>query len=63
MIFPNVVIGDRTVIGNNCIIQSGTVLGGDAFYYNKNAEGYRKMLSVGNVIIEDNVEIGVIFVQ
>ena len=59
MIFPNVVIGDRTVIGNNCIIQSGTVLGGDAFYYNKNAEGYRKMLSVGNVILEDEVEIGV----
>ena len=58
MIFPNVVIGDRTEIGNNCIIQSGTVLGGDAFYYNKNAEGYRKMLSVGNVIIENNVEIG-----
>lgn len=59
MIFPNVVIGDRTIIGNNCIIQSGTVLGGDAFYYNKNAEGYRKMLSVGNVVLEDNVEIGV----
>lgn len=59
MIFPNVVIGDRTVIGNNCIIQAGTVLGGDAFYYNKNAEGYRKMLSVGNVILEDEVEIGV----
>lgn len=59
MIFPNVVIGDRTEIGNNCIIQSGTVLGGDAFYYNKNAEGYRKMLSVGKVILEDNVEIGV----
>ena len=58
MIFPNVVIGDRTEIGNNCIIQSGTVLGGDAFYYNKNAEGFRKMLSVGNVIIENNVEIG-----
>lgn len=59
MIFPNVVVGDRSIIGNNCIIQAGTVLGGDAFYYNKNAEGYRKMLSVGNVILEDNVEIGV----
>lgn len=58
IIFPNVVIGDRTVIGNNCIIQSGTVLGGDAFYYNKNAEGYRKMLSVGHVVLEDEVEIG-----
>jgi UDP-3-O-[3-hydroxymyristoyl] glucosamine N-acyltransferase len=35
MIFPNVVIGDRTVIGNNCIIQSGTVLGGDALLQQK----------------------------
>ena len=59
MIFPNVIIGDRTVIGDNCIIQAGTVLGGDAFYYNKNADGYRKMLSVGNVILEADVEIGV----
>ncbi len=59
IIFPNVVIGDRTVIGDYCIIQSGTVLGGDAFYYNKNTEGYRKMLSVGHVVLEDHVEIGV----
>lgn len=58
IIMPNVVLGDRTVIGNNCIIQSGTVLGGDAFYYNKNTEGYRKMLSVGHVVLEDHVEIG-----
>lgn len=58
MIFPNVVIGDRTEIGDNCIIQSGTVIGGDAFYYNKTPDGFRKMLSVGNVIIENNVEIG-----
>ena len=57
MIFPNVVIGDRTVIGNNCIIQSGTVLG-EMPLLQQNAEGYRKMLSVGNVIIENNVEIG-----
>lgn len=57
-IFPNVVIGDGTIIGRNCIIQSGTVLGGDAFYYNKTPNGYRKMLSVGNVILEDDVEIG-----
>ena len=55
---PNVVIGDRTKIGNRCIIQSGTVLGGDAFYYRKLPTGYIKMLSVGNVVLEDDVEIG-----
>lgn len=58
IIMPNVVIGDRTQIGNDCIIQSGTILGGDAFYYRKLPIGYVKMLSVGNVVIENNVEIG-----
>ena len=59
IIMPNVVIGDRTKIGNRCIIQSGTVLGGDAFYYRKLLTGYIKMLSVGKVVLEDEVEIGV----
>ncbi|MCT4319647.1 UDP-3-O-(3-hydroxymyristoyl)glucosamine N-acyltransferase [Elizabethkingia anophelis] len=59
MIHPNVVIGDRTVIGNNVIIQSGTVLGGDAFYYRKTANGFEKLQSVGHVVLEDDVEIGV----
>ncbi len=61
IIQPNVSIMDYTEIGNNVIIQSGTVIGSDAFYYNtkKNREvWYKKMQSCGNVIIEDNVEIG-----
>ena len=57
-IFPNVVIGDRTIIGDNVIIQSGTVLGGDAFYYRKVDGNFDRLISVGNVIIENNVEIG-----
>lgn len=58
IIFPNVVLGDRTVIGDNVIIQSGTVLGGDAFYYRKLNGNFDRLISVGNVVIEDNVEIG-----
>lgn len=58
LIFPNVVIGDRTEIGDNVIIQSGTVLGGDAFYYRKLNGNFDRLISVGNVIIENNVEIG-----
>lgn len=58
LIFPNVVIGDRTLIGDNVIIQSGTVLGGDAFYYRKLNGNFDRLISVGNVIIENNVEIG-----
>lgn len=57
-IFPNVVIGDRTIIGDNVIIQSGTVLGGDAFYYRKLDGNFDRLISVGNLIIENNVEIG-----
>ncbi|MBT2622905.1 MULTISPECIES: LpxD N-terminal domain-containing protein [Chryseobacterium] len=58
LIFPNVVIGDRTIIGDNVVIQSGTVLGGDAFYYRKLNGNFDRLISVGNVIIENNVEIG-----
>ncbi|MEP6684661.1 MAG: UDP-3-O-(3-hydroxymyristoyl)glucosamine N-acyltransferase [Parafilimonas sp.] len=61
IIHPNVALMDYTEIGNNVIIQSGTVIGSDAFYYNtkKNREvWYKKMQSCGNVVIEDHVEIG-----
>ncbi len=61
VIHPNVSLLDYTTIGNNVVIQAGTVIGSDAFYYNtkKNRDvWYKKMLSCGNVIIEDYVEIG-----
>ena len=61
IIHPNVMLMDYSEIGNNVIIQSGTVIGSDAFYYNtkKNRDvWYKKMQSCGNVIIEDYVEIG-----
>lgn len=57
-IFPNVVIGDRTIIGDNVIIQSNTVIGGDAFYYRKLDGKFDRLISVGNVVIENSVEIG-----
>ena len=61
IIHPHVTLMDYTEIGNNVIVQAGTVIGSDAFYYNtkKNREAwYKKMQSCGNVIIEDDVEIG-----
>lgn len=60
-IHPNVTILEHCVIGDDVIIQAGTVIGSDAFYYNtkKNREvWYKKMLSCGRVVIEDEVEIG-----
>ncbi|HVY74279.1 MAG TPA: UDP-3-O-(3-hydroxymyristoyl)glucosamine N-acyltransferase [Puia sp.] len=61
VIYPNVTILDHCVIGSDVVIQAGTVIGSDAFYYNskKNREvWYKKMLSCGRVVIEDDVEIG-----
>lgn len=58
LVFPNVVIGNGTIIGDDVIIQSGTVLGGDAFYYRKLNGNFDRLISVGNVIIENKVEIG-----
>lgn len=57
-IHANVTIGDRSILGDNVIIHAGTVLGADAFYYKKRESGYDKLKSVGNVIIENDVEIG-----
>ncbi len=67
----NVVIGDNCVffagariyseteIGNNCTIHSGTIVGSDGFGFAPNEDGtYSKVPQIGNVVIEDNVEIG-----
>ena len=58
LIYPNVTIYDNTTIGNNCCIQSGTVIGSEAFYFKARSYGRDKMLSKGRVEIEDFVEIG-----
>jgi UDP-3-O-[3-hydroxymyristoyl] glucosamine N-acyltransferase len=61
IIHPNVVIMDHCVVGNNIVIQAGTIIGSDAFYYNKKTNRelhYKKMLSCGRVVIENDVEIG-----
>ncbi|NOR28065.1 MAG: UDP-3-O-(3-hydroxymyristoyl)glucosamine N-acyltransferase [Lutibacter sp.] len=58
LIHPNVTIYDNCKIGNNVTIHAGSILGADAFYYKNRAEGFDKLVSGGNVIIEDNVDIG-----
>ena len=61
IIYPNVTILDHCVIGDDVIIQSGAIIGSDAFYYNKKNDRdihYKKMLSCGRVVIENGVEIG-----
>jgi UDP-3-O-[3-hydroxymyristoyl] glucosamine N-acyltransferase len=67
----NVKIGSNTVlhpgvsiyfgckVGENCIIHAGTVVGSDGFGFAPDSEGvFQKIPQIGNVIIENNVEIG-----
>jgi len=57
-IHANVSIYDDCEIGKNVTIHANTVLGADAFYYKNRPEGFDKLLSTGNVVIEDNVDLG-----
>lgn len=67
----NVTIGDNSivfsggkiysdcVIGNSCVINSGAIIGADGFGFAPNEKGeYSKVPQIGNVILEDNVDIG-----
>ncbi|RZN84001.1 MAG: UDP-3-O-(3-hydroxymyristoyl)glucosamine N-acyltransferase [Winogradskyella sp.] len=67
----NVVVGDNTiifsggkiysecVIGNDCVINSGAIIGADGFGFAPDENGeYSKVPQIGNVILEDNVDIG-----
>jgi UDP-3-O-[3-hydroxymyristoyl] glucosamine N-acyltransferase len=66
----NVSIGDNTTLyagvkiyndcqlGNNCIVHAGTVIGSDGFGFAPGTGTYQKIPQIGNVIIEDDVEIG-----
>ena len=56
-LFAGVKIYSETLIGRNCIIHSGTVIGSDGFRFNPQNDN-QKIPQIGNVIIEDNVEIG-----
>lgn len=58
VIHPNVTIYDYCVIGDNVIIHSGSVIGADAYYFQRRADSYKKFESFGRVVIEDDVEIG-----
>jgi UDP-3-O-[3-hydroxymyristoyl] glucosamine N-acyltransferase len=58
IIHANACIYDHTIIGNEVIIHSGAVIGADAYYFQKRADGFKKFESCGRVIIEDKVEVG-----
>lgn len=59
IIYPGAKVYDDCKIGNRCIIHAGAVIGADGFGFAPQADGtYKKIHQIGNVILEDNVEIG-----
>lgn len=58
-LFPGVKVYFDCIIGDNVVIHSGAVIGSDGFGFAPNADGsYNKIPQIGNVVIEDNVEVG-----
>lgn len=58
IIYAGVKVYHNCIIGDNCIIHAGTVIGSDGFGYSQQEGKYRKIQQMGNVIIENDVEIG-----
>ena len=59
LLYAGVKIYPDCMLGNNIIIHAGAVIGSDGFGFAPQADGsYKKINHVGNVIIEDDVEIG-----
>jgi UDP-3-O-[3-hydroxymyristoyl] glucosamine N-acyltransferase len=59
VIFPGVQIYRDCIIGNYCTLHSGVVIGGDGFGFAPGSENnYAKVPQIGNVILEDHVEVG-----
>lgn len=57
-IYSNAVIYHHCVVGANCILHAGCVIGADGFGFAPTPSGYDKIPQIGNVVIEDDVEIG-----
>lgn len=59
ILYPGVKIYQNCVIGSGVIVHANAVIGSDGFGYSKDSEGrYIKIPQTGNVVIEDDVEIG-----
>ncbi len=58
LLYPNVTVREDCVLGPRVIVHSGTVVGSDGFGFVRDGEIYRKLPQVGNVVVEEDVEIG-----
>jgi len=58
IIYSNVTVRENCILGKRVILQPGVVVGSDGFGFAKDGAEYRKIPQVGNVVIEDDVELG-----
>jgi UDP-3-O-[3-hydroxymyristoyl] glucosamine N-acyltransferase len=58
ILYPNVTVRGNCILGNRVILQPGVVVGSDGFGFAKEGEHYLKIAQVGNVVLEDDVELG-----
>ncbi|HUO57657.1 MAG TPA: UDP-3-O-(3-hydroxymyristoyl)glucosamine N-acyltransferase [bacterium] len=58
LLYPNVVVRENCVLGDRVILQPGAIVGSDGFGFAREGESYRKIPQVGNVVLEDDVELG-----
>lgn len=59
VVYPNATIHENTLLGDRVVIQSGVVLGGIGFHFRQDDQGrHQRFEHLGNVEIEDDVEIG-----
>lgn len=59
ILYAGVKVYNDCVIGKNCIVHAGAVIGSDGFGFAPQTDGsYQKIPQIGNVILEDNVEVG-----
>lgn len=58
VLYPNVSVREDCIIGNRVILHNGCVVGSDGFGFAPDKGKYHKIPQIGNVIIEDDVEIG-----
>ncbi len=57
-LYPRVTVGEGCRLGERVIVHSGAVIGSDGFGFVRDGDRYRKVPQIGNVLVEDDVEIG-----
>ena len=58
VLYPHVTVYEGCKIGNRCILHAGAVIGADGFGFAPEGDVYKKIPQVGNVVLEDDVEVG-----